>query len=50
MIDHKVHAHPSKDLLARENQLAWKMAEVAADPVSVDDDVTDMIINRIIDN
>ncbi|MEL6113192.1 MAG: MmgE/PrpD family protein [Pseudomonadota bacterium] len=50
MIDHKVHAHPSKDFLARENQLAWKMAEVAADPVSVDDDVTDMIINRIIDN
>ncbi|MEL7201948.1 MAG: MmgE/PrpD family protein, partial [Pseudomonadota bacterium] len=39
-----------KDFLARENQLAWKMAEVAADPVSVDDDVTDMIINRIIDN
>jgi len=50
MIDHKVRAHPSKDLLAREEQLAWKMAEVAADPVGLDDDVTDMIINRIIDN
>ncbi len=50
MIDHKVRAHPSKDLLARGEQLAWKMAEVAADPVGLDDDVTDMIINRIIDN
>jgi hypothetical protein len=35
---------------AREDQLAWKIAEVAADPVAVDADVTDMIINRIIDN
>ncbi len=50
MIDHKVSAHPSTDLLPREEQLAWKMAEMAADPVGIDDDVTDMIINRIIDN
>ncbi|MEO0319900.1 MAG: MmgE/PrpD family protein, partial [Pseudomonadota bacterium] len=50
MIDHQVHAHPSKALLAREEQLAWKMATVAADPVAIDDDVTQMIINRIIDN
>lgn len=50
MIDHAVRAHPSKDKLEREDQLAWKMAEVAADPVGIDDDVTDMIINRIIDN
>ncbi len=50
MIDHNVRAHPSTDLLKREEQLAWKMAEMAADPVGIDDDVTDMIINRIIDN
>ncbi len=50
MIDHKVRAHPSKDLLPREEQLAWKMAEIASDPVGIDDDVTDMVINRIIDN
>ncbi len=50
MIDHKVRAHPSTDLLPRDQQLAWKMAELAADPVGIDDDVTDMIINRIIDN
>ncbi len=50
MIDHKVHASPSKAELPREKQLAWKMAEVAADPVEVESDVTDMVINRIIDN
>jgi 2-methylcitrate dehydratase len=50
MIDHKVRAHPSKDELPREEQLAWKMAEMAADPVAVDEDVSEMIINRIIDN
>jgi 2-methylcitrate dehydratase len=50
MIEHKVHASPSKDELPRSEQLAWKMAEVAADPVEVDEDVADMIINRIIDN
>ncbi len=50
MIDHQVRAHPSKDELPRDAQLAWKMAAVAADPVGVEADVTDMIINRIIDN
>lgn len=50
MITHDVRAHRSKDNLKREDQLAWKIAEVAADPVGIDDDVTDMIINRIIDN
>ncbi|MEM9233787.1 MAG: MmgE/PrpD family protein [Pseudomonadota bacterium] len=50
MIDHSVRAHPSKDELPREEQLAWKMAEVAADPVEVDAEATDMIINRVIDN
>ena len=47
---HDVRAHRSKDALAREDQLAWKIAEVAADPVEVDAEATDMIINRIIDN
>ena len=50
MIDHKVHASPSKDELKRDGQLAWKMAQVASDDVAVEQDVTDMIINRIIDN
>ena len=50
MTPHEVRAHPSKDELPREDQLAWKMAEVAADPVEVDAEATDMIINRVIDN
>ena len=47
---HKVRVHRSDENLAREDQLAYKIAEVAADPVAVTDDVTDMVINRIIDN
>jgi 2-methylcitrate dehydratase len=47
---HTVTVHPEKDLLQKQDQLAWKMAEVAADPVAVDDDVTEMIVNRMIDN
>ena len=47
---HDVHAHRSKDNLKREDQLAWKIAAVATDAVEVDAEVTDMIINRIIDN
>ena len=50
MITHDVRAHRSKDNLKREDQLAWKFAEVAADKVAVDAEATDMIINRIIDN
>ena len=50
MISHEVRVHPSKDILKREDQLAWKIAAVAADKVRVPDDVSDMIINRIIDN
>ncbi|MCB2114083.1 MAG: MmgE/PrpD family protein [Parvularculaceae bacterium] len=50
MITHDVRAHRSKDNLKREDQLAWKIAEVAADPVPVDADVSDMIVNRVIDN
>ncbi|ABQ29842.1 MULTISPECIES: MmgE/PrpD family protein [Acidiphilium] len=47
---HEVRVHPSKSLLKRDDQLAWKIAGVAADKVAVDKDVTAMIINRIIDN
>lgn len=45
-----VRVHPSADRLARTDQLAWAIARVAADPVAVPDDVTDMIVNRVIDN
>ncbi|WP_298253007.1 MmgE/PrpD family protein [uncultured Arthrobacter sp.] len=47
---HPVRVHRSEENLPREGQLAWKIAQVAADPVEVTDEVTDMVINRIIDN
>ena len=50
MQTHEVRVHPSKSALKREDQLAWKIAGVAADKVGVDRDVTAMIINRMIDN
>ncbi len=50
MLNHEVRVHPSKDVLKREDQLAWKIAAVAADKVRVQRDVADMIANRIIDN
>ncbi|HSF96556.1 MAG TPA: MmgE/PrpD family protein [Thermohalobaculum sp.] len=50
MILHEVRASPSRDRLPRASQLAWKIAEVAADPVEVDAEAAEMIVNRIIDN
>lgn len=47
---HHLRVHRSDENLAREGQLAWHIAEVAADPVAVEPDVVDMIINRVIDN
>ncbi|MEL7027663.1 MAG: MmgE/PrpD family protein [Pseudomonadota bacterium] len=47
---HTVRPYKSKEPLAREDQLAWKIAAVASDDVAVEDDVIDMIINRVIDN
>jgi 2-methylcitrate dehydratase len=47
---HPVRVHRSDENLAREGQLAWKIAEVAADPVEVSAEVTEMVINRVIDN
>ena len=50
MRNHTVNVFPSSVALAKQDQLAWKIAEVATDPVKVNDAVTTMIINRIIDN
>lgn len=50
MRSHDVRVHPSRDALPREEQLAWKIAQVAADAVPLDDDVVAMIGNRIVDN
>jgi 2-methylcitrate dehydratase len=47
---HEVRVHPSGEVLPRQEQLAWRLAEVAADPVEVTPEVTEMVVNRIIDN
>jgi len=47
---HPLRMYRSDENLPREDQLAWKIAEVAADPVEVSPEVTEMIINRVIDN
>ncbi|HEX6366194.1 MAG TPA: MmgE/PrpD family protein, partial [Agromyces sp.] len=47
---HDLRVHRSEEDLQRPGQLAWRIAEVAADPVDVEPEVVDMIINRVIDN
>jgi 2-methylcitrate dehydratase len=47
---HKVQTHKSAEGLPREEQLAWRIAAAACDPVPVERDVVEMIGNRIIDN
>ncbi|MDJ1114349.1 MmgE/PrpD family protein [Microbacterium dauci] len=49
-VTHHVRVYRSDEELPREEQLAYKIAQVAVDPVAVEDDVIDMIINRVIDN
>ena len=50
MKSHTVRTYKSAEHLAREDQLAWKIATVAADDVALEAEVVEMIGNRIIDN
>jgi 2-methylcitrate dehydratase len=50
MRNHLVRVRPSADELERDEQLAWAIAEVAADQTPVTDDVEGMVVNRVIDN
>ncbi len=50
MKTHLVRTHRSAEEFPKEDQLAWKIAEVATDSVEVTDATSDMIVNRIIDN
>jgi 2-methylcitrate dehydratase len=50
MIEHHVRVYRSAEPLPKNEQLAWKIAEVAADGVAVSDEVAEMVVNRIIDN
>lgn len=47
---HRVKVHPSSDELSREEQLAWKIARVAADDVPVEPQVAEAVIDRMIDD
>jgi 2-methylcitrate dehydratase len=49
-VNNHVRVYRSEEDLPREEQLAWKIAQVAVDPVEVESEVVEMIINRIIDN
>ncbi len=46
----KVKVYPSKSKLKKQKQLAWKIAEIASDKASLNEEAIDMVINRIIDN
>ncbi|QDS97241.1 MmgE/PrpD family protein [Adhaeretor mobilis] len=47
---HEVRVYPSAEPLPREEQLAWKLAALATDPVAVEPEVAEMVANRVIDN
>ena len=46
----KVKVYPSSSRLKKEEQLAWKIAEIASDKSRPGGDSIEMVINRIIDN
>lgn len=48
--EYEVRAHKSADALPREQELAWKLAAVATDPVPVEAEVAEMVVNRLIDD
>lgn len=50
MKNHEVKVYPSKQNLAKEDQLAWKLAAMVTDNVKISPEVEAMVINRIIDN
>ena len=50
MKQHEVRSYSSAERLPRRQQLAWKLAEVATDPVAVEPAVAEMVVNRLIDD
>jgi len=47
---HTVKVHPSSAQLPREEQLAWKIAAVAAEDVPLQREVAEAIVDRVIDD
>ncbi|NLG48278.1 MAG: MmgE/PrpD family protein, partial [Gordonia sp.] len=50
MINHEVRTRRSANEFPTTEHLAYKIAQVAVDPVEVPADTAEMIVNRIIDN
>ena len=50
MKQHEVRPYSSAERLPRQQQLAWKLAELATDPVAVEAPVAEMVVNRLIDD
>ena len=50
MKPHEVRSYTSAERLPRHEQLAWKLAELATDPVPVEAPVAEMVVNRLIDD
>jgi 2-methylcitrate dehydratase len=51
MVLHEVRTYSSKENLKKEDQLAWKLAQMVTDNSAIiSPEVVDMVINRIIDN
>ncbi len=46
----KVRVYPSKEKLPKEKQLAWALAEMAAQNKKTDPEAAQMVVNRLIDN
>lgn len=42
--------HRSAERLPRERELAWRLAEVACDPVPVEPEVAEMVVDRVVDD
>ncbi|HZI32954.1 MAG TPA: MmgE/PrpD family protein, partial [Candidatus Binatia bacterium] len=50
MITHRVKVSPSEVALSKNEQLAWKIAEVASAGAAIDSAAGEMAVNRVIDN
>jgi 2-methylcitrate dehydratase len=50
MRDHEVRVQRPGERFPRERELAWRLAEVACDPVPVEPEVAEMVANRVLDD
>ena len=50
METHSVRVYPSKEKLAKEDQLAWKIAQIGCGDHPIDAAAQEMVLNRVIDN